>query len=418
MSFDYYVRMYRDTSGNFTTAAPTLALGEVGYETDTAKLKIGDGSTVWASLAYFTPGGAPTGTAGGGLGGTYPNPTVLGTFTGQLISSGAVTTVTTTGNITDETITNTVYRWNGASAASLHGIQGQTEGRIVIIENVTSGQVLTLKHQSATEGTAARRLICPDQADTQLGPQSAAVLEYDNTSLAWRVIQESGYTGTPAAIVVNSGAGAGIAGDLFARGSHIHQINTSGAASNVTPQSASASGSGSSLALIDHGHHSPGGFGAITSAVNVDGTVNETDIVANQNIGSSAAGTTFRCMLSAKVSTRAVAGDTVTLKFYVGSAVMGQHAVAFASGISTKIIIWTLVATLRSRSATGTAALLGLASSVTAALNSGQNVDVQDAVSGSIDTTGSTIKVTATWSNGNSSNKFDVDVAVLEIVQM
>lgn len=42
----------RDTAANWTAANPTLASGEFGYETDTKKLKIGDGSTAWNSLAY------------------------------------------------------------------------------------------------------------------------------------------------------------------------------------------------------------------------------------------------------------------------------------------------------------------------------------------------------------------------------
>lgn len=43
----------RDTAANWTSANPTLAAGEFGYETDTGKLKIGDGSTVWTSLDYL-----------------------------------------------------------------------------------------------------------------------------------------------------------------------------------------------------------------------------------------------------------------------------------------------------------------------------------------------------------------------------
>ena len=42
----------RDTAANWTSSNPTLAAGEIGYETDTAKFKIGTGSTVWTSLAY------------------------------------------------------------------------------------------------------------------------------------------------------------------------------------------------------------------------------------------------------------------------------------------------------------------------------------------------------------------------------
>ena len=42
----------RDTAANFTSANPTLALGEIAYETDTQRFKVGTGSTVWTSLGY------------------------------------------------------------------------------------------------------------------------------------------------------------------------------------------------------------------------------------------------------------------------------------------------------------------------------------------------------------------------------
>jgi hypothetical protein len=41
-----------DTSTNWTSANPTLAAGEFGYETNTHNFKIGDGTTAWNSLAY------------------------------------------------------------------------------------------------------------------------------------------------------------------------------------------------------------------------------------------------------------------------------------------------------------------------------------------------------------------------------
>ncbi len=42
----------RDTAAAWTAANPTLASGELGGETDTGKLKLGNGSTAWNSLAY------------------------------------------------------------------------------------------------------------------------------------------------------------------------------------------------------------------------------------------------------------------------------------------------------------------------------------------------------------------------------
>ena len=42
----------RDTAANWTSVNPTLAAGELGFETNTLKFKIGDGSTAWNALAY------------------------------------------------------------------------------------------------------------------------------------------------------------------------------------------------------------------------------------------------------------------------------------------------------------------------------------------------------------------------------
>jgi len=43
----------RDTAANWTSANPVLLSGELGYETNTGKFKIGDGSAAWNSLAYI-----------------------------------------------------------------------------------------------------------------------------------------------------------------------------------------------------------------------------------------------------------------------------------------------------------------------------------------------------------------------------
>ena len=43
----------RGTAAQWTAANPTLAAGEIGFETDTNKFKIGNGSSNWAALQYF-----------------------------------------------------------------------------------------------------------------------------------------------------------------------------------------------------------------------------------------------------------------------------------------------------------------------------------------------------------------------------
>ena len=43
----------RGTAAQWTAANPILAAGEIGFETDTSKFKMGNGSSNWAALTYF-----------------------------------------------------------------------------------------------------------------------------------------------------------------------------------------------------------------------------------------------------------------------------------------------------------------------------------------------------------------------------
>ena len=54
MSNTTTIQLRRGTAAQATADNPTLAAGEVGFETDTGKLKIGDGSTPWTALPYAT----------------------------------------------------------------------------------------------------------------------------------------------------------------------------------------------------------------------------------------------------------------------------------------------------------------------------------------------------------------------------
>ena len=47
------VQMRHDTAANWTTYNPKLLSGEIGIETDTNRMKLGNGTSNWASLPYF-----------------------------------------------------------------------------------------------------------------------------------------------------------------------------------------------------------------------------------------------------------------------------------------------------------------------------------------------------------------------------
>lgn len=63
MSSTARVRLRRDTAANWTSANPVLGNGEVGLETDTRKLKAGDGTLAWTALPYWLTGATVRGQA-------------------------------------------------------------------------------------------------------------------------------------------------------------------------------------------------------------------------------------------------------------------------------------------------------------------------------------------------------------------
>ena len=60
----YRILLRRDSEANWLYNDPVLMSGEPGYETDTGKLKIGDGQTPWSALDYYTGITGPAGSSG------------------------------------------------------------------------------------------------------------------------------------------------------------------------------------------------------------------------------------------------------------------------------------------------------------------------------------------------------------------
>ena len=77
------IKLRRDLAATWTSQNPTLAAGEPGFETDTRKIKYGDGTTAWTSLSYapgfFTIGTEGTASGDGGI--AYNISTAVLTYT-------------------------------------------------------------------------------------------------------------------------------------------------------------------------------------------------------------------------------------------------------------------------------------------------------------------------------------------------
>lgn len=95
------IQLRRGTAAQWTSDNPVLQDGELGIETDTAKAKLGDGSTAWTSLGYWDPDGATIGSFLPLAGGTMSGPVAMGAHQINQLANGAVSTdAATVGQVT------------------------------------------------------------------------------------------------------------------------------------------------------------------------------------------------------------------------------------------------------------------------------------------------------------------------------
>ena len=94
------IQVRRGTAAQWTSANTVLGAGEWGYETDTGKVKIGNGSTAWTSLGYTGSGTVTSIVASTGLtGGTI---TTSGTIA---IDTSVTADLSTAQTLTNKTLT-------------------------------------------------------------------------------------------------------------------------------------------------------------------------------------------------------------------------------------------------------------------------------------------------------------------------
>lgn len=112
------IQVRRGTAANWTSVNPTLSSGEIGFETDTKKIKVGDGSTAWTALSYAAGGnefdtsiifeGATANAYETTL--TVVDPTAdrtitLPDVTGTVVTTGNLSSITSVGSLSSLTVT-------------------------------------------------------------------------------------------------------------------------------------------------------------------------------------------------------------------------------------------------------------------------------------------------------------------------
>jgi hypothetical protein len=139
------IQIRRDTASNWTSANPTLAQGELGIETDTLKVKAGDGSTAWTSASYLIDTGGYA---------AYSDTTA--NFTGALQKSGSpVVTAAYTGDVdvTGELIVDSYNETYAAVTSTANATTVNCEAGNAFSHTLTENTTFTFSNPPAS-GTA------------------------------------------------------------------------------------------------------------------------------------------------------------------------------------------------------------------------------------------------------------------------
>ena len=194
------IQLRRGTASAWTSANPTLAVGELAIETDTDKYKIGDGSTAWTSLGYSSLPSNVLPLTGGTLTGAL---TINGAS--PLVFEGATadaheTTIAVTDPTADRTITlpnstGTVALTTGnvatatalATARTIGGVSFDGTGNIAVTLAATATALATARTIGGTsfDGTANITPANPTLAATSTALATArtiAGVSFDGTA--------------------------------------------------------------------------------------------------------------------------------------------------------------------------------------------------------------------------------------------
>lgn len=149
------IQLKRGTAATMASLNLTLAAGEPGFETDTRKVKIGDGTTAWNSLRYVTDAVVNT-----------------------------PTTLAADQNNYTLPVTADIFRFSASTPVTISGIAAGYDGQQEMLRNVGSNAI-TLAHNSSNS-TAGNRFSIPWAGNLVLNPGDSVTITYDTTAAVWR----------------------------------------------------------------------------------------------------------------------------------------------------------------------------------------------------------------------------------------
>lgn len=158
------IQLRKGTAAEWTSANPTLSAGEAGYETDTGKIKIGNGSTAWNDRAY-----------------AFVVPSTFTDHTNATTSVHGITDTSQLAYLSSPTFTGTVVLPTATSIGSVSGTEiGYLDG--------VSGPIQTqidAKLASSTASTTYAPLANPTFTGTVALPSTTSIGNVSATEIGY-----------------------------------------------------------------------------------------------------------------------------------------------------------------------------------------------------------------------------------------
>ena len=195
------IQIRRDTAANWTSANPVLAQGELGAETDTSKIKIGNGSTAWTGLAYLIDAGG------------YATLSAVQTFTGTKTFAGTTSTLAVVLNDAAEVATVSATAATGTIAYDI-----TTQSVLYYTSNASANWTVNFR---ASSGTSLNTAMTTGQSVTAAFLVTQGATAYYNSA-----VQVDGSAVTPKW----QGGTAPAAGNASGIDAYIYTIIKTGAA--------------------------------------------------------------------------------------------------------------------------------------------------------------------------------------------
>ncbi len=194
--------------GALATASSVNLTSQVSGVLPIANGGTGAGSQTTNGVNYFNGTGITSGSGfvydGSQVGIGTATPTATLTLNGTAAFQFG-TDYSTTGTQNDVSLGSaSSIRYTGSGVATLNGIGGGVNGRVLYLHNGSSS-VLTLADKASADTTYANQIVTGTGSDLEVAANSAVILQYDESATnsdgasgAWRVIGGSGTSGSSA----------------------------------------------------------------------------------------------------------------------------------------------------------------------------------------------------------------------------